>query len=94
MLLKKLNSVAECRETLYCLLLDLSDVSEMGHHLGKEILLALRPQVSGQLFDTSGYLFDESLCVFELLCRVIVEEAGESFNPAVDDCGELLDQRG
>ena len=92
-LLKKLNGVAECWEALDCLLFDLSDVSEVGHHLGKEILLALRPQVSGQLFDTSRYLFDETLCIFELLCRVIVEEAGESFNPAVDNCGELLDQR-
>jgi hypothetical protein len=53
MLLKKLNSVAKNREALHSLLLDLSDVSEMSHHLGKEILFALCPQVSGQLLDST-----------------------------------------
>jgi len=64
-LLKKLNRVAKLGEALNCLVLDLSDISQVGHDLGQELLVALvgKLLIFGEHLDAIRNILDEGLDV-------------------------------
>ena len=93
MLLKKLDGVAQVGEPLDGVLVNLSNITKVGHNLGKKLLITLGSEVLGQNFDTLRHLLDESLNVVKLLHSVIIKEACEFINPIVNSGLKLLDQR-
>ena len=93
MLLKKLDGVAQVGEPLDGVLVNLSNITEVGHNLGKKLLITLGSEVLGQNFDTLRDLLDEALNVVKLLHSVIIKEACEFFNPIINSGLKLLDQR-
>lgn len=91
MLLKKLDRVSQVGEALDSLILDLGDITQVGHHLGQELLIVIRIQIFGDHLDTSLDFVHEVLDVSHLLSGVVVEEGGEAVDPVVDDGLKLLD---
>lgn len=92
MLLKELDGVAEGGESLDGLVLDLGHVSEVSHDLGQKLVVGLLAQILGQNLDSILDLFYEVLNVLDLLGGVVVEEASELLDPAVDDGLQFLDE--
>jgi hypothetical protein len=73
--------------------LDHLDISEIGHDLHEEFLLLLRLSGGWENFDTVRNLALEFLDIFDLLNRVVQEEASVAVNPLADSVLELLDER-
>jgi len=93
MFLQKLDRVSQSGESLHSLVFDLGNISEMSHNLSQKLFVACCGQISRQLLDATADFFDEVLDVVQLLGCVLIQVAGETINPVVDDRLELFDER-